>query len=244
MGNLAVGLCIAQQQLTAGAQLVFANAPHQTVDPEAETRFNLDFKGGSPKALVEAIESEASIPVNVIIPGQYEGFMLPPFKVRNVTLPQFFQAISAANRSIEMHPSGQPGGWNQYTLGYGFRTADERSPIRGDSIWIFYVNEPPAKVQTAPTPQCRFWQLEAYLEKARIEDITTAIETGWKMLGISPLPKLSFHKETKLLIVVGPEEQLATVDQVLRELTPGKKTSINNPPIPRRGVPPAPGEGQ
>ena len=41
------------------------------------------------------------------------------------------------------------------------------------------------------------------LEAFTIEDVTTAIETTWKMLGTDPLPKMSFHKETKLLIVVG-----------------------------------------
>jgi len=65
--------------------------------------------------------------------------------------------------------------------------------------------------------------LESYLEKLKVEDITTAIETGWKMQGVKPMPKLSFHKDTKLLIACGPREQLMTVDDVLRELTPSKK---------------------
>jgi hypothetical protein len=39
-------------------------------------------------------------------------------------------------------------------------------------------------------------------EKRRqmFEDITTAIQTGWAMLGVKPAPRLKSHQETKLLI--------------------------------------------
>jgi hypothetical protein len=56
------------------------------------------------------------------------------------------------------------------------------------------------------------------LDSFTIEDITTAIETTWKMLGADPLPKMSFHKETKLLIVVGTDKDLSVVNGVLEQL--------------------------
>ena len=41
-----------------------------------------------------------------------------------------------------------------------------------------------------------------------MDDITTAIETGYKMLG-EPAPVINFHKDTKLLIAVGELARLA-----------------------------------
>jgi hypothetical protein len=38
------------------------------------------------------------------------------------------------------------------------------------------------------------------------------------MLGVKSPPQLKFHPETKLLIAVGPNEELATIDAVLKEL--------------------------
>jgi hypothetical protein len=68
--------------------------------------------------------------------------------------------------------------------------------------------------------QCRFWQLEPYLDRFTIDDITTAIETGWDMLTFrSDGRNLRFHKETKLLIAVGNKDELLVVDDALRQLT-------------------------
>ena len=52
----------------------------------------------------------------------------------------------------------------------------------------------------------------------RSEDITTAIQTGWKMLKVDPVPQLSFHQETKLLIVVGAANYVAQIPIVLNQL--------------------------
>ena len=51
-----------------------------------------------------------------------------------------------------------------------------------------------------------------------MDDITTAIETGWKMLGETSPPTISFHKDTKLLIAVGEPSKLETIDAVLKAL--------------------------
>ena len=53
-----------------------------------------------------------------------------------------------------------------------------------------------------------------------VDDITTAIETGWKMLGETSPPTISFHKDTKLLIAVGDPSKLETIDAVLKALQP------------------------
>ena len=81
---------------------------------------------------------------------------------------------------------------------------------------------------------CRFYSLASYLERhLTVDDITTAIETGWKMLGENPLPKISFHKDTKLLIAVGEPAKLETIDAVLRALESSKGTaSVAEPAVP------------
>jgi hypothetical protein len=38
------------------------------------------------------------------------------------------------------------------------------------------------------------------------------------MLGVKSTPQLKFHPETKLLIAVGPVDQLRTINDVLQEL--------------------------
>ena len=57
-----------------------------------------------------------------------------------------------------------------------------------------------------------------------MDDITTAIQTGWKMLGDKDTPTISFHKDTKLLIAVGEPGKLETIDAVLRALQPAPTT--------------------
>jgi len=55
-----------------------------------------------------------------------------------------------------------------------------------------------------------------------VDDITTAIQTGWKMLGDEEAPTINFHKDTKLLIAVGEPNKLETIDAVLNALDSSK----------------------
>jgi hypothetical protein len=98
------------------------------------------------------------------------------------------------------------------TTSYGFRTYAQTTD---DSIWQFYSEKP--NLPQEPKV-CRFFQLAPYLDTYKIEDITTAIETGWKMLGETERPEIKFHKDTKLLIAVGEASKLAMIDSVLRQL--------------------------
>jgi len=100
---------------------------------------------------------------------------------------------------------------------YGFRANE--SPITDDTIWYFYVEKPVSQ----PAPKdCRFYSLAPYLENGlTVDDITTAIKTGAKMLGENQEPQISFHKDTKLLIAVGEASKLQIIDAVLRALEPG-----------------------
>jgi hypothetical protein len=213
-------------------------------------RFDLDFKGGSPQQLIASIES-ADVPINVIIPtGASAGVTIPPLKMRRVTVPQLFQALEVASQSsassAPQRPEGGPGqmmmdskmleryfgvkintnGPGGHTMPgfnggpgrgvhYGFRT---EGPPSNDSIWYFFQESP-----GGPHEQriCRYFQLESYLSKYTIDDITTAVETGWKMLGVKNTVQLNFHKETKLLIAVGEPQSMNMIEEVLAQLDKG-----------------------
>jgi hypothetical protein len=79
----------------------------------------------------------------------------------------------------------------------------------------------PPLTSSAVPKVCRFYPLTSYLERGlTVDDITTAIQTGWKMLGDKDAPTINFHKDTKLLIAVGDPAKLETIDSVLQALQP------------------------
>ncbi len=196
------------QRLTEITQKV-ANKP----SPPALTRFNLNFHGGTPKELRVAIEAALGRPLNAIVPPELADTKLPALQMNNVDVAQLFTALSSASRKQEYTRSG--GGISSWNVSFGFRTSDN-SPT-DDSIWYFYAEKPTAP----PPPQqiCRFYPLASYLEDGiKVDDITTAIQTGWKMLGETSAPAISFHKDTKLLIAVGDPTKMETIDAVLKAL--------------------------
>ena len=246
---------------------VFPQVPRPS--PEAPVpelkRFDLDFPGGAPAKLVQAIEKSLGRPINVIIPAEFSDAVLPRLKLKNVTITQLFSALGAASVKSEYYITGTtyPGarlGGPQHQLAtgqfaYGFQSPDQTEGNRRpneDSIWFFYVTKPPSP-PVAPEPatpsapplyQC--WQLAQYLETYSIDDITTAIETSWKMMdggaaSKKRAPKMSFHKETKLLVVVADEPEIAVVIKVLSALFSGMGPQPPRPqPIPpglRSGAP-------
>ena len=138
-------------------------------------------------------------------------------------------------------------------VSYGFRQGDDSGKaITDDTIWYFYVEKPALPPVSDSAKVCRFYALDPFLALGyTVDDITTAIKTGWDMMGLSAgkdvspesaEPSLSFHKDTKLLIAVGEPSKLETVDAVLkalREAMPIKAATPHPPFVP----PPArPGE--
>jgi hypothetical protein len=236
--------------------------------PKSElTRFDLDFAGGTPAALVEAIEHAEGRPLNAIIPEDCAKVPIPALKMSGVTVPELFEALMRASmKSVNYVTGTYFGGINgqassQYQsmqTSYGFRTEGQ---ITDNSVWYFFHNAPPVP-PTQPGSErpyriCRFFQLAPYLETYKIDDITTAIQTGWRMLddqqpkgigngsfggGVNAIAgdaqKLTFHKDTKLLIAVGEPEKLKLIDSVLEQLALGK-TTAGKPSIPAKGGEPA-----
>jgi hypothetical protein len=185
------------------------------------TKFDLDFPGGTPNELVAAIQKAMGRPLNAIVPEDSASLKLPPLKMKSVNVVQLFQALERASEISRVLPSGS--GYSSFQAMFGFRTQD---PVTDDSVWYFYYSG-----QQPQLPKIsRFFLLTPYLDRGlTVDDITTAIQTGWKMAGTSPTPALSFHKETKLLIAVGDRNQLQTIDEVLGALRTPTPTTRATP---------------
>jgi len=180
------------------------------------TKFNLDFPGGTPKELVAAIEKAMGKPLNAIIPKENADLQMPPLKMNDVMVPQLFAALKAASRKTVTVSNGYGNGYSQYNGDYGFETGDSGTDA---SIWFFHVSKPVIPPSDPLQKVCQFYSLSPYLDRGfTVDDITTAIQTGWKMAGVNPTPELNYHKETKLLIAFGEPTKLRTIDDVLRTL--------------------------
>jgi hypothetical protein len=212
--TLAFNPALGQQPPAIPAPNLIRDAMATPPDAPALTKFNLDFPGGTPKELVAAIQKVTGRPLNAIIPEEYGNVNLPPLKMSSVTIPKLFHALRLA--SVKIDSSGYaPFPQQTTTTTYGFRAEGNESD---DSIWFFYADKPFPK-PPGQNQACHFYSLAPYLERGfTVDDITTAIQTSWKMLGEKETPNISFHKETKLLIAVGEPSKLEIIDAVLKAL--------------------------
>ncbi len=187
--------------------------------------FDLDFPGGTPRQLADAISEATGKHLNLIVPDAHVDTPIMPIKVEDVTVPQLFAAIQTASRREAPVAIGETNGRKsiQYrTVGVGFEFASQ--PVTDETVWSFTSTAPTKEDEAVlasgegPDQVCQYFQLAPYLQEHTVEDITTAIQTGWKMLKVNPAPQLSFHEETKLLIAVGSAEHIAQIPQVLQQL--------------------------
>ena len=235
--------------LLLGGDVCFAQPTTPPPPPRQEDRkFDLDFLGGPPEKLVIAVEKATGEPLNAIIPEQDKDVILPALKMRQVTVADLFTAMEQSSRRTESQVTGtyffaDPNGGprSQYQMvetSYGFR--------RIGSVWVFSSKRavpPPDQVMV----KTRFYQLQRYLEQNSIEDITTAIQTAWKMMAANKsapnknaTTELKFHKETGLLIAVGDVAQVQVIDDVLTALRPDLAVYLKSGEAPRKPNPNVP----
>ena len=238
-----VPVAAAPFQVQAIGAVQAAGAEGGDVDPAtglslpAELRFDLDFAGGHPADLVEAMQEAGVGTLNVIIPEELAETELPALRVKGVTVAQLFEALGLASRRTVMVTNagyaGLPGGMSvslsRHETSFGFRTQGQLSP---NSIWYFYAEEPPAPPTPPPARVVRFYQLAPYLDGYEVDDITGAIQTGWRMLGAVEPPVLKFDPATKLLIAVGDPTWLQIIEEVLGQLGNGSAGPSARPPAP------------
>ncbi len=194
--------------------------------PSTMTQFDLDFPGGTPAQLVKAIEKAMSKPLNAIIPTEDADVQLPPLKMNDVDVARLFQALETASvKQVRISYGTSLGGGNPaysiQNLSCGFRTDGS---VSDNSVWYFHAEKPAVPPVTPVEKVCQFYPLALYLSRGfTVDDITTAIQTGWKMAGVTPTPELNYHKETKLLIAYGEPNKLKTIEQVLTALPQTKE---------------------
>ncbi|MBE7498825.1 MAG: hypothetical protein HS113_00635 [Verrucomicrobiales bacterium] len=226
-------------------------AANRAVDVSQLMHFDLEFPGGSPMDFLAAVAEASGKEVNAIIPRDCEDTDLPAIRVKNVNIVDLFQALEAASRRtvavVTGHQAGRPPIYQQFETSFGFRTYGVPSD---EAIWYFYRKTPslpPESPSATPAPdrRVRYFNLGRYLETYPLEDITTAIQTGWKMLrhiSDQPVPEMNFHKDTQLLIAVGDLKGIEVIAQVLSELGRGapRGGSAEVPPVPTQPVPGTP----
>jgi hypothetical protein len=193
-------------------------------------RFDLDFPGGTPSELSAAISKATGKHLNLVIPTQNVRTQIMPLKVVGVTVPELFNAIQQASyRQVPVVSGIVQGSSRQRQMNIQYKSValqflPSTHPETDDTVWSFQSTEPTAEEEAVLSQVselrrvCQYFQLAPYLEDHTVEDITTAIETGWKMLGAEPAPKLSFHQETKLLIAVGAPDYVEQIPAVLQQL--------------------------
>lgn len=220
-------LCIAALGFTqVFAQEKIRDVPGTVQSEPMLTRYDLDFPGGTPWQLVAAIQKASGRPLNAVINPEDANCQLPSLKMTGVTTPALFEALRESSERVKFV------GNNYSNSLFGFTASQIRFKgaqravdiISDDTVWYF-------RVEGSPLPQkdSRFFLLTPYLEQGlTVDDITTAIQTAWKLRGVTPAPVLNYHKETKLLIGVGYLGELSTVEDVLRALSPQKAKSATS----------------
>jgi len=225
--------------LPADRPLTRADLEKALVPPtNALPRFDLDFPGGTPGDLVKAIEKVTGKRLNAIIPAENAEVKLPVLSMKNVNVAQLFEALERASTRQERYAwtdyvNDRKESWTSspvtfyydWTFRCGFRT--DGTPTE-NSIWSFCCDRP-SQIQHDPV-LCRFYLLAPYLEAGyKVEDITSTIDEGWKMLGVTERPELTYHKDTKVLIAVGAADKLKTIDDALKQLKTGKEKAPEKP---------------
>lgn len=211
-------------------------------------KFNLNFQGGPVEVFVLHLQDalkqvDENFFINIIVPPEFKQTQLPPLKMRDIDIVQLFKALELAGQKTVTYETGsymdaagkrKPIQQNGSIRRYGFTTV---GPITRNSIWHFYAQEPP---QTTTDRIVRYFQLGPYLSQFTMDDIGSAIEAGWKMLGEKEAPNLNFHQDTKLLIAAGPAEQLEMINTMLKELGAGLTNSTVRVEPQKRGSEPRP----
>lgn len=227
LGATLSGLAFAAEPAAPRPAAESAPARPAAASREELVRFNLRFPGGSPRDLAKAIETASGKPCNLIIPPGDET-KIPSLELNDVTLPELFAALREGT-TMTKPVSGR--GVMKITL-CDIQTKSD--PVTNRSTWYLRSSDESGASQWPSV--CRFYDLTPYLERYTLDDITTVLVTAWDLLG-ARRPKMTFHKETKLLIVVANEEQQAEVGHLLAQLNLG---SMEKPAVNAESAPPRP----
>lgn len=171
--------------LLAGTLEITAFASEAKPKPET---FDFSFSGGTPAALVAALERATGTKPNVLVPPRLAQTRLPKMELRDVSVESVFMALSLL-------------------------TSDEgrlRWTSLKNNVWV--LQSAPQALRT------QVFYVGDLLQKFKIDDLNTAILTAWKLDGNDVQPELKYHQETQLLLARADAHQLSLVNELLTEL--------------------------
>jgi len=178
-----------------------AQAQEETIRPVEEIlspmlrKISVNFAGGPLIDLIRQVEKENGIVTNIVVSNEAARIPLPPIALQNVSLENLCLALQNLDRIDH---------WQlQVIRTRGTMTISARNMIRGPDQLI----------------RVNVYDVRALLEHCRVEDLVTAIQTSWAMASEEHEARLKYHEETRLLIAQGRPEDLATVENVLGELS-------------------------
>ncbi|MGF1448411.1 MAG: hypothetical protein ACFB20_03225 [Opitutales bacterium] len=233
VGLVALALCLglalpAQGQAVRVQPRTVQAAAHSqsATQPKTEDRITMDFPGGTPAELIEAIDRALGRPINVILPEGSEKLRMPPVRVADADYGYVLQSIQHGEQIALTTSRGGSPGLTTRSITYrdvGYRWEQNRD------VWVLRIHQVPMEPHVQ---QVQTVALGSYLERYRIEDITTAIRLAWDnqpgpaSLADSPYvawtpPKpasLHFHEETQLLVAVATPQEIALMQTTLEEL--------------------------
>lgn len=208
-------------------------APGAAAEPAPEAKlYSFEFPGGKAADFVEYLSSVAPNPPNIMISPAMQEAEVPPFKLKNVSFEDLFQALNS------MNTQGAGGFWQMsgsskpiWVLNPGAGGSGGMLPVRMPaSPPIYGVSGVQAAAPKEPK-RTMIFSVGPYLGDYDIADITTAIETAWEMSGYPTQAQLKFHKDTNLLIAYGTGDQITVIEQVLMALERGRTAGVPNPKI-------------
>jgi hypothetical protein len=231
-----LGLAIGTLALSAVAQFPGGRMPQPPmIDPatglpiptkvDTGPRFDLNFPGGEPANLIEAIEKASKQRPNVVIHPECAALTIPGFRLRDVSAYQVFTTLNTLNQG-----TSDSGYW-------------QRVNMEDAEIWTLLPQNKSGGGQftggfpipiSAPRPQpiCKIFNLGPYLDKYTVEDITTSVQGAWDLMKLENIPSIKYHKDTKLLIVVGFVNELNVVADVLHQLDSNLESKEKSAKIP------------
>ena len=189
------------------------------VAPEKALVFDLDFPGGTVEQFIQYLNDARKIPVNLVFDDRDKKIRIPKLELRNVTGDSIVGVLNAIGGSAA--DSGEEGfsiiAVDGVLIPGAPRQTTGRVMSKGEEKVFVLV----PRNRRNQLEQVKFFNLEAYLVRSSVEDITTALNAGYQLkTGGNERLNLKFHKETQLLMVRGGPEELSMVADVLSQLKP------------------------
>lgn len=173
----------------------WAADPEPTVEPMfGRHQFELSFKGGSPRQLVEALTVASGSKPNVLVPPELADVQIPAFELRSVDVRGVFDSLNLLWRNSMMWVRSSSGGGG--------------SPNAG--VWVLSRGQ--------DSRQAKAFYVGHLLRKFKIDDVTTAVRSTWELGGRASTAELKYHQDTQLLLALGAVDQLNSMSEVLAQL--------------------------